>query len=130
MVKQEWAAIRIQTFFRAFLAKLALRALKAVVRIQAIFCGRQVRKQAARTLRSMKALVRAQARIRSQSGQSPVHTSIDPIRQAEKHWCNRRGTVEELNSKLQMKQDGIFRRERAMSYAISQVSLDRLLFTG
>ncbi|CAH9118476.1 unnamed protein product [Cuscuta europaea] len=69
----------------------------------------------------MKALVLVQARIISQSGQSHFHTSRYPIRQAEKRWCNRRGTLEELNSMLQMKQDGVFRRERAMSYAISQV---------
>ncbi|KAK8483257.1 hypothetical protein V6N12_031455 [Hibiscus sabdariffa] len=65
-VKREWAAIRIQTAFRALLARRALRALKAVVRIQAIFRGRQVRKQAAVTLRCMQALVRVQARVRAQ----------------------------------------------------------------
>ncbi|VFQ65474.1 unnamed protein product [Cuscuta campestris] len=117
MVKQEWAAVRIQTFFRAFLAKRALRALKAVVRIQAIFRGRLVRKQAAVTLRCMQALVRVQARLRSQCGHSPLPTSVHPIKQAEKGWCIRHGTVEEVTLKLQTKQGGAFGRERAMSYA-------------
>lgn len=46
-------------------ARRALRALKAVVRIQALVRGRQVRKQAAVTLRCMQALVRVQARVRA-----------------------------------------------------------------
>ncbi|KAF7814100.1 protein IQ-DOMAIN 1-like [Senna tora] len=68
VIKQEWAAIRIQALFRGFLARRALRALRAVVRLQAIFRGRQVRKQAAVTLRCMQALVRVQARVKARSG--------------------------------------------------------------
>ncbi|XP_024971644.1 protein IQ-DOMAIN 14-like [Cynara cardunculus var. scolymus] len=63
---ERWAAVKIQTVFRAHLARKALRALKGLVKLQALVRGFLVRKRAAATLHSMQALIRAQAAIRSE----------------------------------------------------------------
>ncbi|KAI3772836.1 hypothetical protein L6452_04030 [Arctium lappa] len=57
------AAVKIQSQFRGYLSRKALRALKGLVKLQALVRGYLVRKQAAATLRSMEALVRAQSSI-------------------------------------------------------------------
>ncbi|XP_054785108.1 LOW QUALITY PROTEIN: protein IQ-DOMAIN 8-like [Prosopis cineraria] len=122
LIKQEWAAIRIQALFRGFLARRALRALRAVVRIQAIFRGRQVRKQAAVTLRCMQALVRVQARVKARSvSLSPdrKHTQGNALKQAERGWCDIPGSVDEVKAKLQIRQEAAIKRERAMAYSLS-----------
>ncbi|RWR97521.1 protein IQ-DOMAIN 1-like protein isoform X3 [Cinnamomum micranthum f. kanehirae] len=63
---RERAATCIQTYYRGYLARKALRALRAVVKLQALVRGHYVRKQGLETMRCMEALVRVQDRARSQ----------------------------------------------------------------
>ncbi|XP_071703683.1 protein IQ-DOMAIN 17-like [Rutidosis leptorrhynchoides] len=61
-----FAAIIIQTSFRGYLARRALRALRGIVMLQAVIRGQNVRKRATITLKCMQALVRVQSRLHDQ----------------------------------------------------------------
>ncbi|CAA7019325.1 unnamed protein product [Microthlaspi erraticum] len=63
--KEEIAAIKIQAFFRGHLARRAFRALKSLVKLQAVARGVLVRRQARIALHCMHALARLQVRVRA-----------------------------------------------------------------
>ncbi|KAG9160719.1 hypothetical protein Leryth_022308 [Lithospermum erythrorhizon] len=66
---EEWAVVKIQSLFRAYLARRALRALKALVKIQALVRGYIVRKRTSNSIRRVQALLRLQARARVRRSQ-------------------------------------------------------------
>lgn len=128
--QKERAAIRIQTAFRGFLARRALRALRGLKRLQAAISGHGVHNQSVGSLRCIQAFVRVQARIRAHrvlksrecqgmpqklAGQSVETRPTEP----EGGWCDSIGTVEDMQAKVQQRQEAAIKRERALAYAFS-----------
>ncbi|KAK4769532.1 hypothetical protein SAY86_027682 [Trapa natans] len=81
---EEAAAIRIQSVYRSYLARKALRALRGLVKLQALVRGHLVRRRAAKTLRCMQAMETAQAWARDQrirtfeQSRSPINPRKSP----------------------------------------------------
>ncbi|KAJ6746648.1 IQ-DOMAIN 5-RELATED [Salix koriyanagi] len=61
--KEEVAAIKIQTAFRGYMARRALRALRGLFRLKSLMEGPTIKRQATHTLRCMQTLARVQSQI-------------------------------------------------------------------
>ncbi|XVF51076.1 hypothetical protein PTKIN_Ptkin04bG0155300 [Pterospermum kingtungense] len=146
-VREHFAAIVVQTAFRGYLARRALRALKGLVKLQALVRGHNVRKRANITLRCMEAMVRVQARVRDQrkrlsahegSGADSALSDSNSLRSSHVvdrksisreessnvddwiHWDENPKTLEDIQAILQKtKEAATLKREKALAYAFS-----------
>lgn len=128
--KEEAAAIRIQTAFRGYLARRALRALRGLVRLKLLMEGPVVKRQAANTLRCMQTLSRVQSQIRSRRARMSEENQALQRQLLQKHakelatqmgedWDDSIQSKEQVEANLLNKYEATMRRERAMAYSFT-----------
>ncbi|KAK4435279.1 protein IQ-DOMAIN 20 [Sesamum alatum] len=123
--REEWAAVTIQSHFRAYLSRRALRALKALVKLQALVRGHLVRKQTAYVLRRLQALLRAQVRART----GRILISESPHSKTKSSQFNYTGPAtpekfEHVVRARSMKHDHLMMLERSGSTSTGSVNYD------
>ncbi|XP_015952906.1 protein IQ-DOMAIN 11 [Arachis duranensis] len=132
---KEFAAIKIQTAFRGYLAKKALRALKGIVKLQAIIRGRAVRRQAMSTLKCLQSIVSIQSQVCARrlkmvegswdycTENEEMHDSKDKIirmdSNSERKWSDITLLKEEVDASCIIKKEAVHKRERIKEYSFN-----------
>ncbi|CAN4117023.1 unnamed protein product [Withania somnifera] len=129
--QQEVAAIRVQTAFRGYLARRALRALRGLVRLKSLVDGPTAKRQTANALKCMQTLSRVQSQISSrrirmleenralQRQLMQKHAKeLESLRRGEE-WDDSLQSKERIETSLLSKYEAAIRRERALAYSYS-----------
>ncbi|GLT76336.1 hypothetical protein SLA2020_480050 [Shorea laevis] len=125
------AAIRIQTAFRAYMAKRASRRLKALRRFNVLIQRHPIEKQTSSTLSHLHSWYNIQSQIRARrlcmvtegwttqrklTNQMKLGTKPNGL---EGKWQGGSETMEQSLSRIQQREEATVKRERAMAYAFS-----------
>ncbi|CAL9083351.1 unnamed protein product [Musa acuminata var. zebrina] len=129
--REEAAAIKIQTAFRGYLARIALQGLRRLVRLKTLVDGNAAKHQTSNTLHCMQTLARVQSQIRSrrirmreenQALQRQLQLKHEMELEKQKvgeEWDDSLWSKEQIEANLVNKQEAAIRRERALAYAFS-----------
>uniref|UniRef100_A0A2N9I5G8 DUF4005 domain-containing protein n=1 Tax=Fagus sylvatica TaxID=28930 RepID=A0A2N9I5G8_FAGSY len=128
---EDFAATKIQTAFRAYIARKTLRRLKGVVRLQILTQAYPVKKQATTTLSHLHSWSNIQTQIRARRlcmvtegrlRQKKLENQLKleaKLHDLEVDWCGGSETMEEILSRIHQREEASVKRERAMAYAFS-----------
>lgn len=129
--KEEIATIRIQTAFRGYLARRALKALRGLVRLKSLVDGPTAKRQTANALKCMQSLSRVQSQINSRRNRMLEENralqrqlmqkhakDLENLRRGEE-WDDSVQSKEKIEAKLLSKYEAAMRRERALAYSYS-----------
>lgn len=128
---EEVAAIRIQTAFRGYQARRALRALRGLVRLKSLIEGPTVKRQVTNTMRCMQTLARLQSQIHSRRLRMSEENQalqrqllqkrvkeLENLKMGEE-WDDSLQSKEQIETNLLKKFEAAMRRERALAYAFT-----------
>ncbi|KAG9156396.1 hypothetical protein Leryth_027345 [Lithospermum erythrorhizon] len=131
--REEIAALKIQSVFKGYMARRALRSIQGLVRLKTLIQGPSVKHQAITTLRCMQTMARVQAEVRarrirtSQENyafqrrlQQKLHKELQKARPSiGENWNGSAQSKEQIEAKKQKKLEAAIKRERTLAYAYS-----------
>ncbi|MED6195814.1 hypothetical protein PIB30_041530 [Stylosanthes scabra] len=125
------AATMIQTAFRAYKARKALRRLKGITKLQIVTQSYSVKKQANTAvtylhswskiqteIRARRLCMVTEDRIRRKKLESQLKLEAK-LHDLEVEWCSGSETMEEVVGRIHQREEASVKRERAMAYAFS-----------
>ncbi|KAG8635431.1 protein IQ-DOMAIN 9 isoform X2 [Manihot esculenta] len=128
---EDLAATRIQTAFRAYMARKTLRRLKGATRLQILTQNYSVKKKAKIALHCLHTWSKIQAEIRSRRQcmviegrlrQKKLENQLKleaKLHDLEVEWSGGSDTMEEILARIHQREEAAVKRERAMAYAFS-----------
>ncbi|GAB4827044.1 hypothetical protein Ancab_033926 [Ancistrocladus abbreviatus] len=131
MPREELSAIRIQTAFRAYMARKALRRMKGALRLQIQTQGQSTRKQSMSALTHLHLWSKIQTQIRDRRlcmviegrlKQKKLENQLKleaKLQDLEVEWCGGSETLEEILARIHQREEAAVKRERALAYAFS-----------
>lgn len=143
-IQQKLAAIKIQSAFRGYLARKALRALKGLVRLQALVRGWAVRRQAMNTLKCLQTIVNIQSEVCAKRCDDIVkgtpriqenkfhhqycytEKDIKVDSNSQKRWDDSLLSKEEANAISLNKRVAAIKRERIKEYCLNHREVNRI----